>query len=292
MGKVRNDLDESLEVNTFKRRRIKAIFNRPPCLTTSHDCPTATMECVRDALAPCTGLQCILEGRSGLFHGGENLLSDRSCDQPAKSITHNNPSHPTVGLSQCAHSTPSDHFQSKRKDVPSGQDASKLDGRTHIVFRLQHGKTGVRSSSLMEHLDGLSGCSSQLVLVQLEGCDWSPGQQLPWDCLTVHRWTVLWIGERSQRAQIARSRSPLSSTCLAEVSSPNITNLSARATFLSRSLWRLRFLTTAVLATAHASALSSTRSIHLPSVNRTNPLFQLCGRDFATSGRSGEKHSG
>ena len=38
-GKIRNDLAESLEVNTLKRRRIEAVFNRLPCLTTSHECP-------------------------------------------------------------------------------------------------------------------------------------------------------------------------------------------------------------------------------------------------------------
>ena len=36
---VRNDLAKSLEINTFKRRRIEAIFNGVPCLTTSHECP-------------------------------------------------------------------------------------------------------------------------------------------------------------------------------------------------------------------------------------------------------------
>ena len=38
-SKVRNDLAEPLEVNTLKGRRIEAIFNRFPCLTTSHECP-------------------------------------------------------------------------------------------------------------------------------------------------------------------------------------------------------------------------------------------------------------
>ena len=38
-SQVRNDLAESPEINTFKRRRIEAVFNRFPCLTTSHECP-------------------------------------------------------------------------------------------------------------------------------------------------------------------------------------------------------------------------------------------------------------
>ena len=36
---VRNDLAEPPEINTFKGNRINAIFNRLPCLTTSHECP-------------------------------------------------------------------------------------------------------------------------------------------------------------------------------------------------------------------------------------------------------------
>ena len=34
-----------------------------------------------------------------LFHCDAHLLSDRSCDQAAKNINHNNASHPTTGLS-------------------------------------------------------------------------------------------------------------------------------------------------------------------------------------------------
>ena len=36
---VRNDLTKPLEVNTFKRDRVKTIFNRLSCLATSHERP-------------------------------------------------------------------------------------------------------------------------------------------------------------------------------------------------------------------------------------------------------------
>ena len=38
-SKTRNDLAGSLEIDTLKGRRIEAIFNRFPCLTTPHECP-------------------------------------------------------------------------------------------------------------------------------------------------------------------------------------------------------------------------------------------------------------
>ena len=38
-SKVRNDLAESLEINTLQTRRIEAALNGLPCLTTSHECP-------------------------------------------------------------------------------------------------------------------------------------------------------------------------------------------------------------------------------------------------------------
>ena len=42
-NKVRNDQAEPLEVNTFKGNRIKAIFNRLPCLTSSHQRPKTSI---------------------------------------------------------------------------------------------------------------------------------------------------------------------------------------------------------------------------------------------------------
>ena len=38
-SKIRSDLAESLEIDTFKLRPLEVIFNRFPCLTTSHECP-------------------------------------------------------------------------------------------------------------------------------------------------------------------------------------------------------------------------------------------------------------
>ena len=80
-------------------------------------------------------------------------------------------------------------------------NASKLNERTHVVFRLQQREQVFARHSWSPRCRASTGfpdVQSQLVLVQLEGCDWSPG----------NRWTLLRISERSQLAQIPRCQIP------------------------------------------------------------------------------------
>ena len=144
--------------------------------------------------------------------------------------------------------------------------------------------TSVRSSSLPD-------VQSHLVLVQLEGCDWSPGQQLPWDWFTGNRWTLLRISERSQRAQIARCQIATFQhlSCRGE--------LAQHHQPLSPSNFPVLICVAPALPHNSCPCNGASLSTLFNEVNPSafgescNPLFQLCGRDFATSRRSSEKHT-